>query len=37
MAGTADGRPQGIADYVFVRPLGDGNHGTYHLARPPAA
>jgi serine/threonine protein kinase len=36
MAGTTDGTPQGIADYVFVRPLGDGNHGTYHLAKPPA-
>jgi serine/threonine protein kinase len=31
-----DGSAGGIADYVFVRPLGDGNHGTYHLARPPA-
>jgi serine/threonine protein kinase len=36
MVGTADGGPSGIADYVFVRPLGDGNHGTYHLAVPPA-
>ena len=36
MAGATDGTPAGIADYVFVRPLGDGNHGTYHLATPPA-
>lgn len=37
MAGATDGTSlAGIADYVFVRPLGDGNHGTYHLARPPA-
>ncbi|MDQ1634872.1 MAG: hypothetical protein QOJ32_1681 [Frankiaceae bacterium] len=36
MAGVTDGTPAGIADYVFVRVLGDGNHGTYHLARPPA-
>jgi len=25
----------GIADYEFIRPLGDGNHGSFHLARPP--
>ena len=36
MTGSTDGTPTGIADYVFVRPLGDGNHGTYHLATPPA-
>lgn len=36
MAGAINGTPAGIADYVFVRVLGDGNHGTYHLARPPA-
>src|SRR3954447_13612062 len=36
MAGAADGSPAGIAGYRFVRPLGDGTHGTYHLARPPA-
>src|SRR3954451_905149 len=35
MAGATEGTPAGIADYVFVRPLGDGNHGTYHLAKPP--
>lgn len=27
---------QRIADYEFVRPLGDGNHGTFHLATRPA-
>ena len=27
---------QGIADYRFVRPLGDGSHGTFYLAVPPA-
>ena len=26
----------GIADYVFIRPLGEGNHGQYYLAKPPA-
>src|SRR3954454_21802419 len=36
MAGSTTGATTGIADYVFVRPLGDGNHGTYHLATPPA-
>jgi serine/threonine protein kinase len=36
VADSTDGTPAGIADYVFVRPLGDGNHGTYHLAVPPA-
>jgi serine/threonine protein kinase len=36
MAGAINGTPAGIADYVFVRDLGDGNHGSYHLARPPA-
>lgn len=25
----------GIADYTFVRPLGEGNHGRFYLARPP--
>ena len=25
----------GIADYVFVRHIGDGNHGTFWLAQPP--
>ncbi len=25
----------GIADYVFLRHLGDGNHGSFWLARPP--
>jgi serine/threonine protein kinase len=30
------GRPvQGIADYTFIRPLGEGNHGRYYLATPP--
>jgi eukaryotic-like serine/threonine-protein kinase len=28
--------PAAIADYVVVRPLGEGNHGRYYLARPPA-
>jgi serine/threonine protein kinase len=27
---------QGIADYRFVRPLGEGSHGTFYLAVPPA-
>jgi serine/threonine protein kinase len=27
---------QGIADYRFVRPLGDGAHGSFYLAVPPA-
>jgi eukaryotic-like serine/threonine-protein kinase len=27
---------QRIADYEFVRQLGDGNHGTFHLAERPA-
>lgn len=27
---------QGIADYVFVKPLGEGAHGTFYLATPPA-
>lgn len=27
---------QGIADYRFVRPLGDGAHGTFYLATSPA-
>lgn len=26
---------QGIADYVFVRPLGEGAHGSFYLATPP--
>jgi serine/threonine protein kinase len=30
------GRPvDGIADYTFIRPLGEGNHGRYYLATPP--
>lgn len=28
--------PAAIADYEIVRWLGDGNHGRYYLARPPA-
>ncbi len=35
-SGSTTGATNGIADYVFVRALGDGNHGTYHLATPPA-
>ncbi|MGH8905510.1 MAG: serine/threonine-protein kinase [Egibacteraceae bacterium] len=31
---TAD--RQGIADYQFVRFLGEGNHGAFYLAKPPA-
>lgn len=27
---------QGIADYRFVRPLGEGSHGSFYLAVPPA-
>ncbi len=26
---------EGIADYTFIRPLGEGNHGRYYLAVPP--
>ena len=26
----------GIADYVFIRPLAEGNHGRYYLAKPPS-
>lgn len=26
---------EGIADYTFIRPLGQGNHGRYYLAVPP--
>jgi len=41
LAAPADPRPQAavpaaIADYVIVRQLGEGNHGRYYLARPPA-
>jgi serine/threonine protein kinase len=28
--------PAAVADYVIVRQLGEGNHGRYYLARPPA-
>src|SRR5664279_26626 len=28
--------PATVADYVIVRLLGEGNHGRYYLARPPA-
>ena len=28
--------PTAVADYVVVRQLGEGNHGRYYLARPPA-
>ncbi len=28
--------PATIADYVILRQLGEGNHGRYYLARPPA-
>ncbi len=28
--------PAAIADYVIIRQLGEGNHGRYYLARPPA-
>ena len=28
--------PAAIADYVIMRQLGEGNHGRYYLARPPA-
>ncbi|MCW2607461.1 MAG: tyrosine protein kinase [Frankiales bacterium] len=30
------GAVQGIADYEFVRPLGEGSHGRFYLAVPPA-
>jgi serine/threonine protein kinase len=38
---TASGRPASptpaaVADYEIVRLLGEGNHGRYYLARPPA-
>ena len=28
--------PAAVADYVVLRQLGEGNHGRYYLARPPA-
>ena len=28
--------PAAVADYEIVRLLGEGNHGRYYLARPPA-
>ena len=33
---TAAGLPAAIADYRVIRLLGEGNHGRYYLARPPA-
>jgi eukaryotic-like serine/threonine-protein kinase len=40
LAAPADPRvpavPAAIADYVILRQLGEGNHGRYYLARPPA-
>ena len=33
---TSPGVPAAIADYVILRQLGEGNHGRYYLARPPA-
>ncbi|MGH3565340.1 MAG: protein kinase domain-containing protein [Pseudonocardia sp.] len=33
---AASPTPGAIADYEIVRLLGDGNHGRYYLARPPA-
>ncbi len=30
------GRVEGIADYRFVRSLGEGSHGAFYLATPPA-
>jgi serine/threonine protein kinase len=30
------GIPATVADYVIVRQLGEGNHGRFYLARPPA-
>ena len=41
LAAPADTRgqaavPAAVADYVVVRQLGEGNHGRYYLARPPA-
>jgi serine/threonine protein kinase len=34
--GTTGVVPAAIADYEIVRLLGEGNHGRYYLARPPA-
>ena len=34
-APTPPGRLEGIADYNFVRFLGEGNHGQFYLALPP--
>lgn len=40
LAAPADPRastvPVAVADYVILRQLGEGNHGRYYLARPPA-
>jgi serine/threonine protein kinase len=36
LAVLGGGVMQGIADYRFVRALGDGGHGTFYLAIPPA-
>jgi serine/threonine protein kinase len=33
---TSSAVPAAIADYVILRQLGEGNHGRYYLARPPA-
>ncbi len=35
-ASTTVGLPAAIADYRVIRLLGEGNHGRYYLARPPA-
>ena len=35
-SGPSHAVPAAIADYVIVRQLGEGNHGRYYLARPPA-
>jgi eukaryotic-like serine/threonine-protein kinase len=34
--GLAGAQPAAIADYQVVRVLGEGNHGRFYLARPPA-
>ena len=36
VVGVAGAAPAAIADYQVVRVLGEGNHGRFYLARPPA-
>ena len=34
--GLVGSAPAAVADYQVVRVLGEGNHGRFYLARPPA-